>query len=327
MRFNSKKGLLLAVSALSILASTPAWAGFAQGNQVTLGGQPVFSIQGSADGYSPDHRAWLAQDALDNALVLSADRGPSAVSVGRQNGAIIVEVGGHKVATADSNSAQLAGTTPQALAEQWASGIRSFLQDSSKTSAYVAELTGKNAINARIAIIERRIYAPPGTVLPVAFTTALSSETIAAGQTVQGTLTQDVAFGNYVIPSGATVLGVVNEDQPGAFTIMFNTLKLANGTTIPIAANMTGEFLTGSLSPHLVATEGMPSGERPRYQGVVETDCRIPATIGIGTLGGGRGERLVLRRGSNVVIAAGTPMALVFGDTTQVAVVLRGTHM
>jgi hypothetical protein len=314
--------LVLAVSAIGLLAD-PAWAGFAQGNKVTMGGNPVFSIAGSAGGYSPDHRAWLTQDALDNALVVASDKSPGAVSVSRMNGAIVVLLDGQKVATADSNSANLEGTTPQALAEQWANGIRNFLANSSNTANYVAELTGKNPINAQVAVIERRLYAPPGTVLPIAFTTEISSETIKAGDQVQGTLTQDVAFGRYAIPAGAKVVGLVSESEPGSYAIALNTLVMPNGLQLPIIATVTGEMLASGLGPHLVATEGIPYGVRPTYLGVVETACRVPATIGIGTVGGGRGEQLVLRRGTNVVIAAGAPMAAVFDNPMPVAVVLR----
>jgi len=305
----------------------PAWAGFAQGNNVTMGGQPVFSIGASAGGYSPDHRAWLTQDALDNALVLAGDKSPAAVATGRINGAIVVTLDGRKVATADQASANLEGLTPQQLADKWANGIKNFLSDGSRTTAYVGELTGRNPINAQVAVIERRMYAPPGTMLPVAFATEISSETVKAGDALQGTLTQDVAFGNYVIPAGAKVLGTATELQPGDYTISLSALITPNGTQVPIVASVTSDALSSTLGPHLVATEGLPYGVRTRYQGVAETSCRIPAQIGIGTVGGGKGEELVLRRGTNVIIAAGSPMAAVFATPTPVAVVLKNAHM
>lgn len=314
------KQLIIALC-FGLVSSAPAWAGFSQGNSVTLGGTPVFSIAGSADGMSPDHRAWISQDRLDNALVLSADKSPSAVTVSGEH----VFLGGRLVATADMNSALLEGTTPAALAAKYADGIRAFLSDSAKTSAYIAELTGKNPVNATVAVLERRIYAPPGTVLPVAFSTAISSETIAAGQRIEGVLTQDVAFGNYILPANATVIGVVNEQEPGRYSIAFNTLRLPSGTLLPIAATMTGQFLASSLTAHPVATEELPYGTKLTYNSVWHTNCRMPATVGIGTLGGGVTEKLVFRRGANLVIAAGTPMSVVFETPQQVAVVLRST--
>jgi len=322
-KFVSHK-LLVAVSAFGMVA-TPAWAGFAQGNQVTLGGQPAFAIAGSAEGFSPDHRAWLAQDALDNALVLANNKSASAVTVARENDACVVLLDGRRVATADANSARLEGMTVHQLADKWADGIRNFLADSNRTMSYVAELTGKNPINANVAILERRLFAPPGTVLPVAFTTPISSELLASGQIVEGTLTQDVVIGNYMLPVSSAVVGTVNQISTDGYTVAFNTLKTPNGTIVPIDAVLTGPI--GSIeTPHLVATLSMPYGDYPRYQGYAETGCRVPAQIGIGVLGGGS-ERLVLRKGANVSWAAGTPMAVVLETPQQVAVVVRQHHM
>jgi hypothetical protein len=319
MKMKIGKKLLVAVSAFGLMSSATAWAGFSQGNYVTLGGTTVFSIAGSAQGMSPDRRAWITQDRLDNALVLASNKSASAVTVSGEH----VYLDGRLVATADMNSALLDGTTPSDLANRWADGIRAFLSDSARTTAYVAELTGKNPINAQVAVLERRIYAPPGTVLPVAFSQVISSECLAAGQTVQGVLTSDVAFGNYVLPANSAVVGAVAETEPGRYTIAFNTLRTPNGTIVPIAANMTGQYLGGSAAPHPVATEELPYGTKLVYQGVWHTNCRMPATVGIGTLSGGGTEKLVIRRGSNLVISAGTPMSVVFDTPQQVAVVLR----
>jgi hypothetical protein len=231
---------------------------------------------------------------------------------------------GPAIATADGNSAKLEGLTAAQLADKWDNGIRSFLSDSNRVTAYVGELTGKNPINAQVAILERRIYAPPGTALSVVFQTPINSETLAAGQTLEGVLAQDVTFGNYVLPAKTTVIGTVEELQPGAFTIAFNSLKTVGGSVVPINAVLTGPA-TGVDTPHLVATLNMPYGNYPRYQGQAETDCRTPAQIGIGTIGGN--ERLVLRKGTNLAFAAGTPMSVVFQAPQQVAVVLRNAHM
>jgi hypothetical protein len=329
MRLNklvAKRKLLAAAGALSILAAVavPAWAGFAQGNQVTMGGQPVFAIAGSADGFSPDHRAWLAQDALDAALVLSPDKSPSAVTVNRENGAMVIMLGGRRVATADTNSAQLEGLSVHALANKWADAIKSFLSNDTNTMAYVQDLTGKNPINATVAIAERRIFMPPGTTLPVALANQINSETLIAGQPIAGTLVQDVSFGNYVLPRTSTISGVVEETAPGNFGISMTSLKTPTGTVVPIQGVL-GGAVVASGAAHLVATLNMPYGDYPRYQGVSETDARVPAQIGIGTLSGN--ERLVLLKGSNVSYAPGQTMQVMFTAPQQVAVVLRGTQM
>jgi hypothetical protein len=329
MRFDkliSKQKLVVAASALSLLATAPAWAGFAQGNQVTLGGQPVFAIAAGAEGFTADHRAWLAQDALDNALVRSADKSPSAVTVAREGNACVVMLGGRRVATADAASARMEGLSVHALAGKWAEAIKSFLSNGDQTMAYVEDLTGKNAINATIAMSERRIFMPPGTSFPVAFNIPISSEHLIAGQTIQGTLAQDVVFGNYMIPHTSTIAGVVEETTPGNLGVALNSLTTPAGTVVPINGVLGGACSPATtIGPHLVATLSMPYGDYPRYQGVSETDCRVPAQIGIGTCGAN--ERLVLRKGANLSYAPGQAMSVLFQAPQQVAVVLRNQQM
>jgi hypothetical protein len=323
------KYLIIAASLTVFAGQIPAFAGFNQGNKVTMGGQPVFSIACPAFGYSAEHRAWLAQDALDNALVVAYNRNPSAVRVERLNGAICVTLDGRKVATADATSANLEGLTPAQLADKWADGIRNFLSDNDRTTTYLAELTGQNPINAQVAVLERKLYAPPGTVLPVAFTTEISSETIKAGDPITGSLTEDVVIGGYAIPKGCVLSGIIEEPSPGAYTVAFTSMKLGDAPAVPIRAVLTGEYLTSNLSAHPVCTISMPYGIKPMPGlGVTQNSaCRAPATIGVGTIGGSRGERLVLRRGINLVIAAGTPSAVVIEQPSRVAVVFSQHHM
>jgi hypothetical protein len=318
------KTLLLSVAACTLIAAAPAFAGFAQGNQVTMGGQPVFSIGGRAEGFSPDHRAWLAQDKLDNALVVAGDRSPSAVTVTFENGACVVKLDGKLVATADGESARLAGLRVHALAEQWAQGIRGFLSDTSKTDAYLAQLTGQNPINANLAFAERRLFAPPGTVLPVCFGVQLGANCLLPGQCIEGTVMQDVAIGNYMVPAKTLVEGKVVPAGLRNVSIAFTTLKSPGGTQIPINAVLTGP-LSAAAMPTLVATIDMPYGDYPRYQGYTETNARVPAQIGIGTLGGG--DRLVFAPGAPFLFPAGTPMSVVLQGPQQVAVISRTMHM
>jgi hypothetical protein len=71
-------------------------------------------------------------------------------------------------------------------------------------------------------------------------------------------------------------------------------------------------------APKAVCTLGLPAGPTG--------DCRHPSTIAIGGLGG-PGAKLIVRRGTNMVIAAGQPFGLLFERPTSVAVVVRETHM
>ena len=309
------------LSLLSALAFTaaPALAGFSQGNEVTMDGSAIFRIDCAADGFSAEHRAWLSQDALDNALVLSNDKSATAVNVEKRNGAFIVALGGRKVATADSGSSKAEGLSPQQLATKWADSIRSFLGDDAKTQHYMAMLKDPNALQADVAIVERRLYAPAGTMLPVAFTTTIDSENCRAGETIEAKITEDVPLGSYVIPSGSLVLGSLVETQPGCFGVTFNTLRTPNGTDVAISANATESYVVRSAGPHAVCTLGIPADPY--------ASMRLPATLGIGAVGGAGSSSLALYRGTSRVIALGQPFTVVLDAVTPVAVVNRSTAM
>jgi hypothetical protein len=316
--------MLLSFAALSVVIGQPARAGFSSGDAVTLGGQPAFTMAGSAGGYTADHRAWLAQDALDNALVLSANRSPDAVTVGRENGAITVLLDGRRVATADANSAQLANMTAEQLAQSWAQSIKNFLSDSDRTEKYVATLKRDHSVQASVLVAERTFYAPSGMTIPVSLTQLLSCKTVSAGDQVEAKLDADFPLGNYMIPAGSVVTGMVCEPQPNNFSISFSSICTPNGTLLPINAEATDEFVIGSLGPHCVSTYVIPSG---MANGMPLVAGRVPARIGIGTSPSGSSlDVLVFHRNSND-LAVGRPMNVVFEKVTQVAVVMRDKAM
>ncbi len=87
---SNMKSKFFALALLASFAVPASFAGFANGNKVTLGGEDAFRILGSAEGFSPKDGAWHAQDALDNALVRAGNTGPGAVTVQKMNGAFIV---------------------------------------------------------------------------------------------------------------------------------------------------------------------------------------------------------------------------------------------
>lgn len=315
------KKTILSVIALATLAvgARPAFAGFAQENSVTLGGEPVFSISADAEGYTAAHRAWLAQDALDNALVLAHNTSPSAVTVDRLNGALCVMLDGRKVATADAASANMAGLTADQLANKWADSIRSFLSDQGRAVAYIATLKNEHQIKSDVAIIERRLYAPAGTAFTVALNKEISPATCKGGELVEATLSKDIPLGSYVIPEGSVVIGEVVETEPTNYSISFTRLRTPSGTEVPITAFATNDYVIGTQGPHPVCTYAIPSG---MANGIPQVAGRIPAGTGIGAVGGASTTTLVFHRGDSV-ITAGAPMTLVFEKVTPVAVITR----
>lgn len=305
MKLNGLKTLLVVAATISL--ASPAFAQFAKGSSVTMGNQPVFSVE-AAGGFSAEKRAWITQDRLDNALVLSSDKSPSAVNIERRNGAIVVTLGGREVVTASS----------EAQAHEFANGIKNFLSDSSRTDAYIAMLKDPNPVNPTVAVLERRLYLPANAVLPLTFLTEVNSETAKAGDRIEAVLTSDYSMGGYIVPQGAKVVGFLQESGPDALFVSFNELRMPSGTIVPITATLTHAAVVESSAPKAVCTIGLPAGPTG--------DCRHPSTIAIGGLGG-PGAKLIVRRGTNMVIASGQPFGLLFERPQAVAVVVRETSM
>lgn len=326
MKKLTTKIIVASLAGLILSPVSPVFAGFHEGRSVTMGGQPVFDINAGADGYSAEHRAWLSQDRLDNALVVADNKGPDAVTVERRNGAFTVCLDGRAFATADGASAAAANMSAEQLANQWAASVRNFLSDSTRTNNYLATLTGKNPVGANVAIIERRLYAPAGLAMKVRLNSELNVATLTEGQAVEATVISDVPMGSFVIPAESTVLGEVTLDAvTKEYAITFNSLKTPSGTEVPIAVAVSTDFLVTSESPHAVCTYAIPAGEANRMPYIIG---RVPASTGIGTRVGTQGLRtaLILRSG-DPVIAAGQPMTLLFRETTPVAVINRNLPM
>jgi hypothetical protein len=304
---------------LGVTTGQGAHAGFSSGTSVNLGGQPAFQILGGADGFTAEHRAWQTQDALDNALVLAQNRSPEAVTVSRENGAITVMLDGRRVATADANSAALENMTADQLADKWAQSIKSFLSDQTQTATYVATLVRDHQVQASVALSERTLFTPGGFTFPVTLTTALTCDTVKAGDAVEATVDRDVPLGHYAIAAGSVLTGAVIDDGNKNFGICFTSMRTPNGTVVAVNATVMDDFGIGTSAPHLVATQVIPAGSAIGFPYV---ECRVPSGIGIGALSDKERHLFAFRRESGL-IAQGRPLNLVFETPTPVAVVLR----
>ncbi|MBX9723294.1 MAG: hypothetical protein K2X81_17960, partial [Candidatus Obscuribacterales bacterium] len=315
-----KVELKIALASLALLALLPAqqaFAGFNDGSSVTMGGKPVFSMAAD-EGFSAEHRAHITQDALDNALVVASNRTPSAVTVERSNGALIIALDGKKVATVDANSAAQANKTPEQLADDWANSIKNFLADSSSTANYLATLTGKNPVEGSIAIIERRLYAPQGLAFGVHFLKDLRPSDLTPGDMVEAVVDNDVPMGHYVIPAKTIVIGEVVDTGNDTYKISFVKMRTPSGTVVPIDAYVTAEAVLNTKAPHLVCTYVIPSGTAVGKQAFVG---RVPASIAVGAPGG-KETYLVFSKDSSTIVAS-QPMTLVFEKSMPVAVITR----
>ncbi len=183
-------------------------------------------------------------------------------------------------------------------------------------------LKDENDVQAKVALIEKSIYAPAGFNLPISLSTAILSSNCKAGEAVQGVVEHDVVIGNYVIPSGTVATGelfLANADSSSGFNVRFNSLRTPNGTIMPIDAVCTQESLIMSRAPHRVCTYVIPSG---MANGFPQTAGRVPAGIGVGALDSNARSMLVFNT-SNGTFPVGTSMNLQFENVSRVAVVMR----
>ncbi len=319
----SMKSKIFALALLASFAVPASFAGFHDGNKVTLGGEDAFRILGSAEGFSPEKRAWQTQDALDNALVRASNTSPEAVTVQKMNGAFVVCLDGQKIATADGNSASLEGCSAEALAHKWADSIKNFLSDANRAGNYIATLKDPNQVEANVAMVERKLYAPAGLKMAVRLDQPLSFATIKANDVITGTVREECRMGNYAIPAGSVVTGKVVELEPDTYAVSFTTLRLPSGTEMPIAAGLAYGTMISTKGPHLVSTYAIPSG---MANGVPEIAGRIPASVAIGAVGANDQTTIVMHRGSDV-LTIDQPLSVVLQQTAPITVVSVGGEM
>ncbi len=304
---------------LALGSAQLAQAGFPSRESVTMGGEPLFRINGPALGYTPEHRAQIVQDNLDNALATAPSCSPELVTTGEVNGAVVVLFNNKVIATADSISAQSENLSPAQLAEKWAGSIKAFLSDKQRAEAYRISLIGHQPIEGSTVYVERRLYAPQGTSLPVVFDMPLSSASLKPGQTVTAKLSRNVAIGpQLLIPAGSIVVGTVVEEHSkesfGDLAVIFTDLKTPAGTETPIYAFLTTNLSFADRKPHPVCTLSMPAG--------MITSGRVPAMVAIGSTPAAT-EQVAFVPGSYFEIQPGQEVSVVLGHATQVAIIER----
>jgi len=160
-------GLALVCSALCLSSATASQLKFYGQVESNLGqnavsptavhvcGEDVFDVEADAGTFTKVERTLIVERNINNALISSVDRSPSAVEVAHINNIPVIRLGGKHIVTIDSKSAQVAGMSMDALAEQWANNMRRALSDRAKVDAYVANLGG-NFIAPNLATPYRR---------------------------------------------------------------------------------------------------------------------------------------------------------------------------
>jgi hypothetical protein len=131
-------GFLLLSQTLCI-STMPAFADTA----VRVAGQQVFTMSATATA-----RAGTTQDNLDNALVATKDRNPTAVGITYVNGLPVITLGGYQVVTVTAADAKQAATTPALLAQRWTDSLKKCLNDKASVNSYISQLSGSTTSSA-----------------------------------------------------------------------------------------------------------------------------------------------------------------------------------
>jgi hypothetical protein len=110
----------------------------------------------------------------------------------------------------------------------------------------VAALTLGIACAPMLQLAAQATTLDAGTVLPVRLNSALSSKDAQKGDTFTATVRTDSDMGNYGLPDGTRVEGVVRmarphrDNDPGVLDLEFRRLKLPSGESYPIEGSLIG---------------------------------------------------------------------------------------
>jgi len=248
-----------------------ARAGFPIGNSVTIGGRPVFTIAGSAAGYTSEKRAQLAQDALDNAISNSERNDPDCVALKNMNGSPILTLNGQKITTVDFASAKAENKSLAELGQCWQTSLQDALSDRGRIAAYRAGLLADNPIQS--TMVRAATKFTKEMTLPVAFNSVCLSKVLGPGDNVTALSTEPFKLGPILVPANSELSGKVERTSDSTVLIVFSQLTTADGNEYPIRGTLCRQFATAN-APHPVSTFAIPSGPG--------TYARLPATVAIG---------------------------------------------
>ncbi len=291
-RKTNRAPLLLSVAAaLGMLTSSPAFAQFNQGDWVTFQNQPMFSIQGDASGLTSQHRAWLAQDNFDNALVRCSHITPDIVKVVKTNDAYTIHVGGYYVTTADAESAKLANLSAEGLANKWAGSIKDCLSHQAEVANYVAHLQKDHMLKANVEVVEHDVMAANNANLP--FRLAEGTMVIDPNDEtkVVAVLDRPIEVANLCLPKASSLKGVIITDSDGKY-VRFEEALLPSGETV-VLTDVVASRTFATEAPKPVVMENMPANQK--------SESMEPALIGIGAV---ESNVAVLQRRSDARMAA-----------------------
>jgi len=361
MKTSSKRQSQITIAALLVAQTCAMLPLAAFAGPVRVAGQQVFSVSTGGGGLTANARTTTIQKNLDNALVATANPTPSSVSIVYVKGQPVITLGGFYITTVDGGTAKAVKTTPSLLAQKWSTGIKSVLKDSESVRNYVSHLNGStNVAHAGTTQTTsgsypyyqqgRVVYIPAGLTIPVALTTAISSESARSGDRIEARVAEAVQLGDTSIPAGSVVTGTVTESTAGSrlgrsgmLGLKFNSLRTPGGQDIPISAHIVGGIGKYSEIGQSDIVKGENTGSKVKQaliRGAVGAGggallgTAIGAIAGRGGRGAGRGaiagtaigaglgvaQSLLLRKGSDVQVVSGQTLDLQLDAPASLAV-------
>jgi len=174
----------------------------------------------------------------------------------------------------------------------------------------------------------REFTVPAGTTLTVRLESAVGSDSSAAGDPVEATLTEAVVVDDTdVLPAGSAVKGEVASAEPGgkvsgraSVALRFNSVAVAGRDgRYPIATHVS--WLAPTTKGKDAAKIAVPAGAGAIIGGIV--GGKKGAAIGA-AIGGGGGTAVVLTtRGPQIRVAAGTALSLPLDQAVDVRLPIK----
>lgn len=194
----------------------------------------------------------------------------------------------------------------------------------------------------------RVTYAPAGLVIPIALSTGIATQVAKSGDVIQATISQAVMLGDSMIPMGSVITGNITDAEAGrmlgrsgSLGIRFNSLRTPDGQQTPISAHLIGgigKYTSGGQDNTIKGETWTGKVVQAGVRGAVGAGTGAALGTAVGAIaGGGRGagrgawsgtaigagvgvvDSLILRKGKDVQIPAGTAMQLQLDAPVSIA--------
>jgi hypothetical protein len=186
-------------------------------------------------------------------------------------------------------------------------------------------------------------------VIPISLSSGIATQVARAGDLIQASVSQTVMLGDSTIPAGSTIIGTITDAKGGTYLgragsldIKFNRLRTPDGTETPISAHLIGGIGkytgTGTDETTLKGETWKTKLGQAAIRGGIGAGTGAALGTAVGAIaGGGRGvgkgawsgtaiggtvgvaQSVLLRKGKDVLIPAGTAMQLQLDAPVTVA--------